>query len=72
MNSYESQDEPFLNRRLISPVMSLGRFAGLTVCLLGTNRVEIVRDKFEPNYDQVGKVRWLLHEMKARCVALFY
>ena len=57
----------FLFCKMILFVMLRRQYVDITRYIHVVEEKDMIMDKKAPNYDKLGKMRWLLHKIKDRC-----
>lgn len=66
--SYWRQSCPFLHCQVKSSCMSRQRFERISACLHIVDDKLWPTNKDHPNYDKLGKLKWLLTEIRSKCM----
>ena len=65
--AYWRSSVPFLHCPVISSCMSRSRFERITACLHIVDDRLLPTNRGDANHDKLGKVRWLLQEVRRKC-----
>lgn len=66
VRSYWTTSTPFLHCPIISSKMTQTRFELITRCLHVTNPATLQTNRMSPLYNKVGKVKWLVNDLRAK------